>query len=449
MSAQHLPNRKLSWWGVAGLVCAAIGTFVGYRANAQDIAITNGTLAIGDGSAPVAGATVVIRDGRVVAAGPSVAVPAGAQVIDAGGKWVAPGIVAGFSRVALVEVNAVAQTDDTDGGTSPFNAGLDVTTALNPRSSTVSVSRAGGVTRALVAPGTGASSIFAGQGAVIDLGDDWNPVTRARAFQFVELGEAGAGKAGGSRMGTHAWFRNALRQAQDYARNPGGYGGQSSDDLLKKVDAEALAQVVAGRVPLLVHVEQARDILATLALKQEFPQLRLVLVGVSEGWTVAREIAAAKVPVIASALNDLPAAFEQLAATQSNVGRMKAAGVEVAIGMIDDRDTHQLRYSPQYAGNLVALGKLPGAAGLSWGEAFAAITSKPAEIMGLGGEIGSLLPGRRADVVIWSGDPLELSSTPEAVFIDGVQQPLETRQTKLRDRYRTPGEGALPKAYER
>lgn len=416
--------------------------------SAQTIAITNGTVAKGDGSSPIEGATVVIRDGRIVAAGNSVTVPAGAQVIDAAGKWVAPGMVAGFSRVALVEVNAVEQTDDSDGGNSIFNAGLDVSTALNPKSVTVSVSRAGGVTRALVAPAVG-TSIFAGQGAIIDLGDDWNPVTRARAFQFVELGEAAAAKAGGSRMGTHAWFRNALRQAQAYARNPASYGGQSSDDLLKKVDAEALAKVVQGQVPLLVHVEQARDILATIALKEEFPALRLVLVGVTEGWTVAREIAAAKVPVIASALNDLPAAFEQLAATQSNIGRMKAAGVDVAIGMIDDRDSHQLRYAPQYAGNLVALGKLPGAAGLSWADAFAAITSKPAEIMGIGGEIGSLLPGRRADVVIWSGDPLELSSTPEAVFIDGVQQPIETRQTKLRDRYRTAQEGDLPKAYDR
>lgn len=416
--------------------------------SAQTIAITNGTVAKGDGSAPIEGATVVIRDGRIVAAGSSVAVPANAQVIDAAGKWVAPGMVAGFSRVALVEVNAVEQTDDSDGGSAIFNAGLDVSTALNPKSATVSVSRAGGVTRALVAPAVG-TSIFAGQGAIIDLGDDWNPVTRARAFQFVELGEAAAAKAGGSRMGTHAWFRNALRQAQVYARNPAGYDGQSSDDLLKKVDAEALAKVVQGQVPLLVHVEQARDILATLALQQEFPALRLVLVGATEGWTVAHEIAAAKVPVIASALNDLPAAFEQLAATQSNIGRMKAAGVDVAIGMIDDRDSHQLRYSPQYAGNLVALGKLPGAAGLSWADAFAAITSKPAEIMGVGNEIGSLLPGRRADIVIWSGDPLELSSTPEAVFIDGIRQPIETRQTRLRDRYRTPQEGDLPKAYER
>jgi predicted amidohydrolase YtcJ len=128
---------------------------------------------------------------------------------------------------------------------------------------------------------------------------------------------------------------------------------------------------------------------------------------------------------------------------------MKAAGVRVSMGMIDDEDARQARYSPQYAGNLVALSKVPGATGLSWGEALAAITSGPADALGLGGEIGSLRAGRRADVVLWSGDPLELSSQAERVWIDGVEQPLVTRQTKLRDRYARPGEGDLPKAYER
>ena len=92
---------------------------------------------------------------------------------------------------------------------------------------------------------------------------------------------------------------------------------------------------------------------------------------------------------------------------------------------------------------------MPGATGLSWGEALAAITSGPAEAIGMGGEIGSLRPGRRADVVVWDGDPLENGSAAEIVLIDGVQQPLDNRQTRLRDRYRTATEGDLPKAYER
>jgi len=454
----------------------ALATGICAPAFAQTVAITNGTLALGDGSEPIQGGTVVVRNGRVVAAGPGVSVPGGAEVIDANGKWVTPGIVAGFSRLGLAEVDLGADgSDDTDTGDSPFSAAIDVAPAINPKASTIAVSRTDGVTRAVVAPVAG-KSIFGGQGAVIDTGDDMDAVLRARAFQFVELGEGGAGKAGGSRAAAFVLFRNALREARDlgglrtpltgraevdpqtadipYEERPDPNllsrdARRTEDVLLTRFDAAALVPVVRGRQLLLVHVERARDILNVLDLRREFPSLKLALVGVSEGWMVADQIERSGVWVIASALNDLPASFEMLAATQSNVGRMRAAGVKVAIGMIDDNDTRYVRNQRQYAGNLVALGKVPGAAGVSWGEAFAMISSRPAEAVGLGREIGSLAAGRRGDVVIWSGDPLELSSAPEAVWIDSVRQPLDNHQTKLRDRYRSLERKALPEAYRK
>ena len=193
--------------------------------------------------------------------------------------------------------------------------------------------------------------------------------------------------------------------------------------------------------------ERARDILNVIDLAREFPGLKLVLVGASEGWLVADRIARSRVPVIASAVNDLPASFEQLAATQSNVGRMRAAGVNVSIGMIDDNDTRNLFMERQYAGNLVGLQRIPGATGITWGQALAMITSKPAQAVGMGSEIGSLVAGRRADVVIWSGDPLEGSSAAEQVFIDGVRQPLEDHQSRLLQRYRDLRRRQLPEAY--
>ena len=153
--------------------------------------------------------------------------------------------------------------------------------------------------------------------------------------------------------------------------------------------------------------------------------------------------------MIAAALIDLPEKFEMLSATQSNVGRMTKAGVTVAISTADASEGPYESYLSQYAGGLVALQKIPGASGLSWGAAFATITSKPAAAIGMEGELGSLRAGRRADVVIWDGDPLELSSAPVAIYIDGVAQPMTSRQTRLRDRYLDPREKALPKAYER
>ena len=411
---------------------------------AETIAITGGRLVVGDGSAPIEGGTVVMRDGKIVAAGARVTIPAGARQIDATGKWVTPGVFAGFTRLGLSEVDAVNGTNDKSGGKSGFSAAIDVAPAIDPFRSPFAVNRAAGVTRAVVAP-EAADNIFAGQGAIADLGADGNPVTKARAFQFAEFGEDGAASAGGSRAGTHLHFRAMLREAQDYAAGRGTF----DDDLLKAEDAKALLSVLRGETRLLIHVEGANDMLRLMELKREFPAIKVVFVGVSEGWRVARELAQAGIPVIASALNDLPATFEMLGATQSNIGRMKDAGVQVAIGMINDRDSHQLRYTTQYAGNIVSLQYVPGATGLTWNEAFAAISSVPAEIMGVGDRLGSLKAGRVADVVVWDGDPLELSSAAIAVIIDGVEQPLANRQNRLRDRYARPTEGDLPKAYDR
>lgn len=436
--------RRAALFGAAFLA----GGLGAVAAGAETVAITGGTVAIGDGSAPIEGGTVVVRDGRIVAAGRGVAVPPGATLVDATGKWVTPGLIAGFSRLGLAEVDAVEETNDIAAEGSPFSAAIDVAPGINPRATAIAVNRAAGITRAIVAPAV-ATEIFAGQGAVIDTGSDLAAVTHARAFQFVELGEAGAEEAGGSRPAAYLEFRTKLADAQRYARDPGGYDGDSKDALLTRADAAALVPVVQGRMPLLVHVESGPDILNVLKLKAEFPALRLVLVGAAEGWTVAREIAAARVPVIASALVSLPASFEMRAATQSNIGRLRAAGVPVAIGMINDDEARQARYAPQYAGNLVALTRVPGAAGLSWGEALAAISSGPADALGLAGEMGSLRPGRRADVVVWDGDPLQLGSRPARLWIDGVEQPLVTRQHRLRDRYARPEEGELPKAYQR
>jgi imidazolonepropionase-like amidohydrolase len=423
-----------------------LATMLTTPVTAQTVAITNVTIAVGDGSEPVQNGTLVFQNGRVVGAGGSVTVPVGAEVIDGRGKWVSPGFVAGFSDLGITDAAGVQESNDAGARTAPFNAAIDVAVAINPAEVKIANERLGGVTRALVAP-EAAGSIFAGQGAVIDLGDDPQAVTRPRAFQFVELGEGGGRLAGGSRPAAYAALRDAFAQAQDFRRNPASFGGREKDSLVKRGDAEALLRVLDGAMPLVVHVERASDILTVLALPREYPKLKLVLTGVSEGWMVAREIAAARVPVIAAALADLPAQFEQLGATESNVGRMRAAGVQVALASTGNNGgEHNLR---QYAGNLVAITRVPGHTGLSWGEALAAITSGPAAALGMDGELGSLRAGRRADVVLWDGDPLELSSAPVSVWIDGRAQPMRSRQKALRDRYLVPTEGALPKAYER
>ena len=399
---------------VAALLLAAA-----VPAGAQTFAITGGTVALGDGSAPIQNGMVVVRDGKIVAAGDvRMKLPADTEVIDATGKWVTPGIVAGFSGLGLADVGFGAEGAADTKNEGPFSAAIDVSTEINPSDMPVAVNRADGVTRAIVAPSAG-KSIFAGQGAVIDTGADRDAVTAARKFQFVELGQDAADKAGGSRASAHVLFRNALREASMLSRygapvragaggapdqrerpvvqNPNEsriYSAQRPEDvLLTRFDAAALVPVLQGRQYLLVHAERASDILQVIDLEREFPKLKIVLVGASEGWLVADAIAKSGIAVIASAVNDLPATFEQIAATQSSVGRMRAAGVNVAIGMPGDNETHNLFMERQYAGNLVGLQKIPGATGVSWGEALAMITSRPAQIIGMGDEIGSLAAG--------------------------------------------------------
>jgi imidazolonepropionase-like amidohydrolase len=466
----NAPRKCLSRVGALGIALGLTAAFTGYSANAQDFAVTNATVATGDGPAPVEGATVVVRGGKIVAAGNGVAVPAGIDTIDGTGKWVTPGLFAAMTSLGLYDAEGISESDDSGARNSPFGAALDVTPALNPASQHVAVARGSGITRASVFARP-SSSIFGGQGAVVDLGADPRMVVRPRAFQLVALGEYGAQLAGGSRVSAHAVLRNALREARQYGSDshiPGGGGprqvstgddipvdtrlldssAERDDVLLTRFDAAALIPVVNGQQPLYVAVERAADIRAVLALRSEFPKLKLVLVGVSEGWRVAGEIAAAGVPVIADPVDDLPSRFEQLAATQSNVGRMAAAGVKVALGGLAGSTGDQPKNLAQYAGNLVALTRLPGATGLSWAQAFAAISSIPAEISGQGGRAGVLTAGAAGDVVIWDGDPLELSSAPERVFIDGIEQPRDDHQSRLKDRYRDLDDRDQPKAYD-
>jgi imidazolonepropionase-like amidohydrolase len=224
---------------------------------------------------------------------------------------------------------------------------------------------------------------------------------------------------------------------------------QHSDLRVTREDAEALTLVLRGAQPLLIRVDRASDIRQVLKLPTMYPGLRLVLVSANEGWMVANEIARAGVPVITLGMQNRPDNFEYLGSTMSNVGRLVAAGVKVALGTPDLDASFQPRNLPHYAGNMVAQARIPGGAGLSWEQAFASISSVPAEIFGLAGA-GTLRQGSNADVVVWSGDPLELSTQVEQVYIRGVPQNLDSRQSKLARRY-LPGRDRtqLPEAYQR
>lgn len=413
------------------------------------VAITGATVHTMGPEGTLSPAVVLIEGGRIAAVGTDVEIPAGARRIDAAGKVITPGLFDPASVLGVEEISLESTTVDHVQRGERYTASFTVAPAINPRSTLIAINRIEGVTRALVAPTSSApdeagvrSSVISGLGAVISLSGDPDSVTRERAALFARLGSAGGAVAFGSRAEALLRLQSALRDAAEYADNAEAYArGERRTLSVSAEDLEALQPVLAGEMPLVVNVERASDIDAALALARAHG-LRLVISGGSEAWMRADELAAAGVPVILNPLANLPADFDRLEATLENAARLHEAGVTLVFSA---GDSHNPRNMTQAAGNAVAHG-------LPWHEGLRAITRAPAEVFGLGDELGAIRPGLTADLVVWDGDPLEVTSFPDQVFIDGEAVPMRSRQTLLRDRYRNPA-GApdtdLPPAYVR
>lgn len=397
-------------------------------AQAAPTAIVNGTVHTIAGGGVIKNGTVIIDDGRIIAIGAGLAAPAGANVIDAKGAPVTPGFMNSFTRLGLLEIEQYRSTNDTEVDNAPFAAAFDVAPGLNPRSVAIPITRAKGVTRAVSAPDFG-SSMFAGQGAVITLGDGDAFTVQAKAAMFVSLGGAAKTRAGGARGAAVTTFREALADARFYDRNRADFDdNRARATIVPRLDLEALIPVMQGRQLLAVDAHRASDIRNVIALAAEY-KLNVVLIGAREAWQVADELAKAKIPVVIDPTNNLPNQFESLGSTLENAARLNAAGITVAFMTTGDQLAHNPRDLAQFAGNAVANG-------MPWDAALAAVTRNPAVIWGISERYGTLETGKDADVVVWDGDPLEVTSTPAHVFVLGKAVDLATRQTKLRDRYR-------------
>jgi len=444
---------------ILGAACmAALST----PAFAQSLtAITGGRVLTG--TSVIENGTVVIQNGRVVSVGTGVA-PSGARIIDARGKVVAPGFVAVDSGLGGIEVSSVGGSDDLRNGANSISASFDVSYGLDPWSFTLPVARLGGITRAIVVPnhagggggghahddsdfagvghaGYQSPSLFAGQAAIIHLAQGTDILVKPRVAMVAPFGEAGAGIVGGARGAQFTQFKETLAEVRLYARNKGAYDRAGLRDLsLSRADLEALIPVANGSMPLIVTVRRAADIQQVLRLARE-EGVRIILDGAEEGWLIADQIAAANVPVLLNPLANLPGNLETRAARLQNATVLDAAGVVIAIKG-NEGSVHRARETRYNAGNAVSHG-------LPYEAAIEAITVNPARIFGMAGQFGELRAGAAADVVIWSGDPLEPLSNAETIFIGGAEQAPTSRQFLLRDRYRDGGEGALPPAYTR
>ena len=445
---------------ILGAVCAVALTSPAF---AQSLtAITGGRVLTG--TSVIENGTVGIQNGRVVSVGTGAA-PAGARIIDARGKVVSPGFVAVDSGLGGSEISSVNGSDDLSNGANTISASFDVSYGLDPWSFTLPVARLGGITRAIVVPthagGGGGSGghahddsdfagvghgglqspgLFAGQAAIIHLAAGTDILVKPRVAMIAPFGEAGAGIAGGARGAQFTQFKETLAEVRLFARNRAAYDRAGLRDLsLSRADLEALIPVANGTLPLIVTVRRAADIQQVLRLARE-EGVKIILDGAEEAWLVADQIAAANVPVLLNPISNLPGSLETRAARMQNAAVLDSAGVVIAIKGNDG--SHRVRETRYNAGNAVSHG-------LPYDAAIEAITVNPAKIFGMAGQFGELRAGAAADVVIWSGDPLEPLSNAETIFIGGAEQAPTSRQFLLRDRYASGGEGALPPAYTR
>ncbi|ODS14067.1 amidohydrolase family protein [Pseudoalteromonas tetraodonis] len=410
--------KKLSRSFSLSLVAA--GLLTSGAVSAQSLAIINATLHTSSDQGVLESASIVMNDGKITAINPS-DVKAD-KIIDAKGQIVTPGFIATVNQLGLVEVGAVAGSRDA--GEEKAGIDFDASLAFNPRSSLIPYARKGGVTRDLITP-YGGDSIFAGLASVVDLSGSFESVLKKQAALVVHLGE----RSKGSRAFTLQTLINKLDEHQTKASKEA-----KKDDAKPSAEDKIMAKVLKGDMPLLISVSRASDIVELIKVKQQFG-VNIVLNGAQDAVVVKDRIAKAGIPVIISAMDNLPGSFDSLHASLNNAGILEKAGVKVLLTVGGDasHNVYQLRYD---AGNAVSYG-------MSQQGALKAMTSNVADVFGI--NAGSLEVGKAADVVMWSNDPFELSSHVNKMFINGVEVSTESRQDKLRERYTT--ESNMPRAY--
>jgi imidazolonepropionase-like amidohydrolase len=409
------------------LVCLSL--LLGPVAGAEIIVVEHATVWVSP-EKKLEDASLIVRDGVILSAGKNVALPggSGATVVDGRGTIVTAGFVDSAARFGAEEIEQEPPTVEGRLASDPdhaVHAAFRIDWGFNPSAVTVDVARAAGITSAIVIPTGG---LVSGRSAWISLpeGAVAPVLVRGELAMHVTLGQRALRSGAGSRGLALLALRELLADAAELARRR----GQFDENRLRKLaasrlDLEALIPVVQGRLPLVVDVRRASDIVQVVRLAEEL-RLRVILVGATEAWRVAPELARAKIPVITSVQNNLPSSFDELWVHDDGPTLLHKAGVDLIIAPLEDAG--RARTLRQHAGIAVANG-------LPWAAALAGVTTTPARVFGLGAR-GTLEPGQPADFVIWSGDPFELSTRPVAVYIGGKKQTLRNHQTRLLERYR-------------
>jgi imidazolonepropionase-like amidohydrolase len=417
----------------ASLVALALSTIC--SANAESLAITNATIHTVTKQGVLTNSTVVIDNGKIIAINPE---KIDADVVfDAMGKILTPGLIGSMNSLGLVEVNAVSRTRDARDKKADIT--FDASLAYNPLSTVVPYTRKGGITSNVTVPG-GGDSMFKGQTFVTDLSGEFDSVFIKENAVIIDLGA----KSSGSRALNLQKLRYQLEDAQKALTKAAEEAksvktDKKADEKSKtpkelKRDEKIINAILAGDKPLVAYADRATDLLELLKLKAEF-KIDLVIAGGADAILISEQIAAAKVPVVFGALDNLPSSFDSLHSSLENTAKLTQAGINVALAVHDAHNLYQLRFE---AGNAIANG-------LTREQALAAVTANVADAFNI--NAGRIAVGKRADLVLWNADPFELSTKVDKMWIDGKEYSTQSRQDELRKRYTTKSD--MPRGYSK
>ena len=425
---RHAP-RLVAGWATAILIATALTSVA-----AAPVALTGATVhTVSQGT--IENATIVVDGGRIVAVGPQVAPPAGANVVPCQGKHVWPGFVDPFTTLGLTEISSVRGTNDF-AEIGDINPNIRAEVALNPESDLIPVARVGGITSALLTPRGGA---IAGTSALIHL-DGWNRedmTLRSPVGLHVRWPAMGIDRSvletrseeeqKKERDRAIREIRQAFEDARAYgkARDAEGKSGVPRHE--QDVKWDGMRKALRGEIAVMFHCSALNQIQAILKFIDEQELRNVVLVGGYDAWRVADELQRRNIAVITGATLELPArGSDAYDASMSLPARLQAAGVRYCIS--DGGETGNARNLPQHAA-------MASAFGLTHDQALRAVTLSVAEILGVGDRLGSIEPGKIADLVVGDGDPLDMTTHVEQVWIAGKSTSMENRQTRLFHKY--------------
>ena len=395
-----------------------LGFFLSFYSISEELLLKNAKIHTATDKGTLEISDLLIRDGLILRIGKNLS-SSRAQVLDLAGKVVTPGFISPHSQLGIVEIELIPETRDDR--SELYSAGLNIDSAFNPSSTLIPYNLTGGITLSLTVPSS--SGLFSGLTSAFSLSGSLENSLIASNIALT------ANISGGedSKAAKILLLEDSLDMASKISRKLPDFELWKST-FPKNVDysardIRALKKVMLKEIPLIVKANRASDILSLIELSKR-RNFNLVIQGAAEGWRVAKHLANANVAVILQPIDNLPHSFNELGARLDNASLLHEAGVKI---LISSHETHNAYLSRQGAGTAVAYG-------LPWQEALKGLSKNIADVFKLD-KRGSIKEGYIADLVIWSGDPLEVTSFVEKVYLSGKAVPVKNRSMKLKDRY--------------